>query len=138
MKKKSKKFRWFLTSKNKVWFWHFLTNCHSSTEFFNFFSFELVDSWPKILLFRTHHLWNSTTELILMKSKETSCEKSAPSESISTHYGILHVMWSIFEYKVFYEIGLWVNLLVKSIKNVHPLHTVSFSQLWLSIIPFYV
>ena len=23
-----------------------------------------VDSWAKILLFRTHHLWNSTTELI--------------------------------------------------------------------------
>ena len=27
---------------------------------------SLVDPWPKILLFRTHHLWNSTTELILM------------------------------------------------------------------------
>ena len=24
-----------------------------------------VDSWSKILLFRTHHLWNSPTELIL-------------------------------------------------------------------------
>ena len=24
-----------------------------------------VDSWPKILLFRTHHRWNSTSELIL-------------------------------------------------------------------------
>ena len=50
----------------------------------------------------------------------------APSESILTHCDILHVMWSIFEYKVFYEIGLWVNLLVKSIKNVHPLHAVRF------------
>ena len=29
--------------------------------------FELiVDSWPKLLLFRTHHSWNSTTELILL------------------------------------------------------------------------
>ena len=25
-----------------------------------------VDFWPKILLFRTHHLWNFTTELILI------------------------------------------------------------------------
>ena len=49
----------------KLQFWHFLTNCRSSTEFF---SFEYVDSWPKILLFRTHHLWNSTTELILIYS----------------------------------------------------------------------
>ena len=29
-------------------------------------SFECVDSWPIILLFRTYHLWNSTTELILV------------------------------------------------------------------------
>ena len=29
------------------------------------FHFEYVESWPKMLLFRTHHLWNSTTELIL-------------------------------------------------------------------------
>ena len=25
-----------------------------------------LDSWPKILLFKTHHLLNSTTELILL------------------------------------------------------------------------
>ena len=31
-----------------------------------FFVFKYVHSWPKILLFRTHHLWNSTTELILL------------------------------------------------------------------------
>ena len=30
-----------------------------------FKSFKYVDSWPKILLFRNHHLWNSTTKLIL-------------------------------------------------------------------------
>ena len=29
-------------------------------------SFEHVDFWAKSLLFRTHHLWNSTTELILV------------------------------------------------------------------------
>ena len=28
--------------------------------FFNFFSFEHVDSWEEILLFRTHYLWNYT------------------------------------------------------------------------------
>ena len=31
-----------------------------------------VDSWPKSLLFRTHFLWNSTTELILLLN--TKCE----------------------------------------------------------------
>ena len=29
-------------------------------------SLEYIDFWPKILLFRTHHLWNSTIELILL------------------------------------------------------------------------
>ena len=33
-------------------------------------TFEYVDSWPKILLLRTHHLWNSTTELILIHVHE--------------------------------------------------------------------
>ena len=28
--------------------------------------FEYVDFWAKSLLFRTHHLWNSTTKLILL------------------------------------------------------------------------
>ena len=33
-------------------------------------SFEYIDFWPKILLFRTCHLWNSTTELILVHKHE--------------------------------------------------------------------
>ena len=33
--------------------------------FLKIFPWWHVDSWPKSLLFRTHHLWNSTTELIL-------------------------------------------------------------------------
>ena len=41
-----------------------MTNWHASTDFFYFFSLEYVDSWQKILLFRIHHLWNSTTKLI--------------------------------------------------------------------------
>ena len=31
-----------------------------------FYFLSYVDSWRKILLFRTHHLWNSTTKLILL------------------------------------------------------------------------
>jgi len=50
----------------KVQFWHFLTNRNSSTDFFKENSFEYVDSWPKKLLLRTHHTWNSTTELTLV------------------------------------------------------------------------
>ena len=33
---------------------------------------EHVDSWPKILLFRTHHLWNSSTELMYIFISRTS------------------------------------------------------------------
>ena len=33
----------------KVWFWHFLSNFHSSSEFCLIFSFGYVNSWPKIL-----------------------------------------------------------------------------------------
>ena len=45
----------------KVWFWHFLSNCHSSTVVF-----KTQVCWfrPKILLCRTHYLWIFTTELI--------------------------------------------------------------------------
>ena len=43
-----------------------MRNCHSSTEFFRFFSFDYFHAWANILLFRTHHPWNSSTELILL------------------------------------------------------------------------
>ena len=45
----------------KVRFWHFLSNCHSSTVVF-----KTQVCWfrPKILLCRTHYLWIFTTELI--------------------------------------------------------------------------
>ena len=53
-KKKSKKFRQFLTNRNSLYSQH------------KMISFEYyVDSCPKILLFRTQHFWNSTTELTL-------------------------------------------------------------------------
>ena len=68
--------KWFFFWKNlvdfrhrkltlKVQFWHFLMNHNSWTDLKKR-SFEFIDSWPKILLFRTHHLWNSTTKLILL------------------------------------------------------------------------
>ena len=34
--------------------------------FLKIFLWLHVDSWPKSLLWRTHHLWNSMTELILL------------------------------------------------------------------------
>ena len=36
-------------------------------------SFEDVDSWAKSLLFRTHHLWNATTELTLTYILKVGC-----------------------------------------------------------------
>jgi hypothetical protein len=53
---------WHKQSIFKVRFWYFSMNRNSSADF-NFVSFEHGDSWAKLLLFRTHHLWNSITEL---------------------------------------------------------------------------
>ena len=50
----------------KVQFLHFLTNHNSSQGCFKTITFEYIDSWAKILHFRTHHLKNSTTELTLV------------------------------------------------------------------------
>ena len=49
----------------KVRFRHFLTNHNSSQDCFQIISLEHVDSWAKLLHFRTHHLLNPTTELTL-------------------------------------------------------------------------
>ena len=49
----------------EVQFWHFLTNRHSSAEFFNIFPLSMLILCQKSCFFRTHHLRNSTTELIL-------------------------------------------------------------------------
>ena len=60
-KKKTEKFVWFLTQKIKL-------ECHIVDTFSQntMISFEYVDFWPTILLFRTHHLWNSTTKRTFM------------------------------------------------------------------------
>ena len=66
-KKSFKKFCRFLTS--KIDFESTILALFDELSFidriFYFFSFEHVDSSSKILLFRTHRLRNSTTELIL-------------------------------------------------------------------------
>ena len=41
-------------------------------------SLEHIDSWAKSLLFRTHHLWNSTTELISMFITGQTFKKACP------------------------------------------------------------
>ena len=43
-----------------------LTNWRSPYSQNTMVSFEYIDFWPKTLLFKTHHLQSSTTELILM------------------------------------------------------------------------
>ena len=70
-----------IVGENKVYFlqlWPFLTNWHSSNQFFSSFFLLLstyVDFWPTFLLFKTHHLWNSTTELILMYYINSNLQK---------------------------------------------------------------
>ena len=54
---------WHLTF--KVQFRHFLTNHNSLQDCLKTISFEHVVPWAKLLHFRAHHLWNSTTELTL-------------------------------------------------------------------------
>ena len=67
--KKNEKIPSISDIKNWLWKYDFGTFCQTvihRQNFYNFFSFEYVHSLPKVLLFRTHHLWNSTTELTLI------------------------------------------------------------------------
>ena len=56
--------------KNWLWKYDFGTFCRTVIHHQNFvyflFLFLVNDSWSKILLFWTHHLWNFTTKLILL------------------------------------------------------------------------
>ena len=52
-----------LLSKITLNFWQTVITLRN---FLKIFPWWHVDSWPKILPFRTHHLWNSMTELILI------------------------------------------------------------------------
>ena len=60
-----------------------MVDCHSSTEFFIFFSFKYDDSWPNILHFRSHHLWNSTIKLILILIAIISTHLAKPTIPLS-------------------------------------------------------
>ena len=71
IKKIPKKFGWFLRLKinfegqssdfGTVW----RTVIHCIRKINTMISFQYVDFWPKIFLFRTHQLWNYTTEISL-------------------------------------------------------------------------
>ena len=56
------KIRLIFDIQNWLWKYDFVTFWH----FLKIIPWWYVDSWAKSLLFRTHHLWNSTTELILI------------------------------------------------------------------------
>ena len=110
-KKKSVHF-WLQKFTLKIRFWHFLTNQHSLTELFLIF-FLWVDSWPKILLFTTHHLLNSTTELILLPSDWIHRSKIKRHKMTLIQYDILSA-WHI-EVKIFLKVyfsNLLENLIV--------------------------
>ena len=62
-----KTFQKYYLHKTKQNHAQFLTNCYSlHSRNTVVVSFECVEFWPKMLLFRTHHLWNSTTEMTLL------------------------------------------------------------------------
>ena len=76
----------------KVRIWHYLRNFHSLCSQNTIIFFEFVDSGPQILLFRTHHLWNFTTELTL----QCTCIffQYPSSVSCSDKSGWLHrILW---------------------------------------------
>ena len=56
-------------------------------------SFEHIDSWPKIVLLRAHHLWNSTTGLILRG--QSLNQKTRSNEAIFKKMWSLIVLLSI-------------------------------------------
>ena len=64
-----------------------------------------LDSWPKILLFRTHHLWNSTTELMLIfilnfLSNTHNLKKNLPPEELYRHFQNPNVYCNSLFYKL--------------------------------------
>ena len=62
------KIRFIFDSQNWLWKYNFGTfwqTVITHSIFLKIFSWWHVDFWPKSLLFRFHHRWNSTTELIL-------------------------------------------------------------------------
>ena len=54
---------------------YFLKLCPIFDELSFLVGFSFFFPWTKILLFRTHHLWNSTTELRKMNQRDRSRKK---------------------------------------------------------------
>ena len=91
--------------------------------FSSFFPFEYIDSLPKILLSRTHHLWNSTTELILTRMLRTLAVRKF--HFVILDVNILHeeVKGDNFSLPLFlvndilkYGRNTWPNLILRSFK----------------------
>ena len=70
-----------------------------------------IDSWPKILLFRTHHLCNSTTEPILVGTKLVEIGESSAQSGYS-------IIIQTFYYSLWYTEVLKIKVgLVQSYKQ---------------------
>ena len=79
-------------------------------------SFEYVDSWPKLLLFRTHHLWNSTTELILMLILLWICSWCQGSRELPQSICILQQQSSSYPVKISRWFLMWLKHILEEFR----------------------
>ena len=104
-------------------------------------SFEHVDSWAKSLLFRTHHLWNSTTELTLLY---LAIEIDAIFHLLSwIDTSGINIIYSSLErrhYKLFHEISLNLRMSWLDWYCIFftPFFTAVYNQAWLILQTTYV
>ena len=96
------KIRLIFDIQNWLWKYHFCTfwqTLSARRNFLKIFPWLHVDSWPIRLLFRTHHLWNSTTELILLfTTKKTKNKGKIRGKNLSGK----NAYFPIFEQKNFF------------------------------------
>ena len=81
-----------LLSKITPNFWQTLI---TRRNFLKIFPWWHVDSWPNTFLFRTHHLQNSTTELILSASCSICCLQFYKLLSFYKFMLVPNVLWKI-------------------------------------------
>ena len=86
----------------------FLTNWHSRIFKIQWFPLSILIFWSKILLFRTHHLYNSTTELILMSTLELYQPKPA---QVSNYFFLKRVHHRTFLERLSLEISVRPNIM---------------------------
>ena len=72
------------------------------------FPLSILIFWSKILLFRTHHLYNSTTELILMSTLELYQPKPA---QVSNYFFLKRVHHRTFLERLSLEISVRPNIM---------------------------